>query len=108
MASGRPAPVAVRAHDLALLDLGDECRPPNTAAHERCDVGPLGPHVIELEDNRIRLAAVAARMRPQVLEDESLSLANPLRLQGVASLPMVISLLDVIRLETVAAPPLET
>jgi hypothetical protein len=63
--------------------------------------------MIEFEHDRIAFTAVETGMRPKVVEYESLSLPNTLRLKRVASLPVMISLLGVVRLETVATPPLE-
>jgi hypothetical protein len=94
--------------DLALIDLGNQWGSPDAAAHEGRDLGALGPDVVEFEDDRITFTAIAAGIGAQVIEDQSLRFADALRLQCVASLPVVISLLGVVRLEAVATPPLET
>ena len=106
--SGRPAAVAVRAHDLASRHLQLQDRQADPSPHERRDLGTLGAQVVELEDHRIRLAAVHARARPEMVEDERLSLADARRLEGVAPATVVSTLLGVVALEAVTAPPLET
>ena len=59
--------MAVGASNLAFVDLGDDHASRPTSLDELRDVVQLVAQVIELEDMRIGLAAVDARMRCQVL-----------------------------------------
>ncbi|MEZ5123117.1 MAG: hypothetical protein R2736_16320 [Solirubrobacterales bacterium] len=52
--------MATRAHHLALRDLVLQAVEAYAVAHELADVARLRPHVVELEDDRIVLAAVSA------------------------------------------------
>src|SRR4051794_18762708 len=62
-APGRLPPVAVRAADDALLGLREDGRPGERAADHLADVGSLAVgDVVELQDDRGRLAAVDARV----------------------------------------------
>ncbi|MEX2448615.1 MAG: hypothetical protein WD404_07725 [Solirubrobacterales bacterium] len=56
-----PAPMAVGAHDLALLDLGQDSVP-GPFAHAPADAESLFSQVIELEYERVALPAIDTRM----------------------------------------------
>src|SRR5437763_864432 len=62
--------MTVGADDVALLDLGAD-RGPRPSEHV-ADVGHLVTQVVELEHDRVCLAAVDAAMASQVLQDERL------------------------------------
>jgi hypothetical protein len=100
--------MTVRANHVAASDLRREGRETDSSPHERRHLRSFLAEVVELEDNRVPLTTADARSRSQVVQDVGLRFANTLRLQRVASLAVVISLLGVVRLETVAAPPLPT
>ena len=53
--------MAVRAYDIALLDLGQDAFP-GPLAHAPADAEPLFSQMIELQDKRVALSAVHARM----------------------------------------------
>jgi hypothetical protein len=61
--------VAVRAHHVALGDLFDE-RLPAAVTQTLGDVERLVAEMVELEHDRIRLAAVDTRMAGEVLDEE--------------------------------------
>jgi hypothetical protein len=79
------APVAVRAHDAAAIELEPQSRSTDAAPDERGDLRAFRPHVVELEDDRVRLTAVFARVALEMLEHQLLSLLDPLRLEGVVA-----------------------
>ena len=60
--------MAVRAHDLALGNLIQNLRP-GTVANTRFDVERLVTEVVELQDERIRLAAVDAASLAEEYEE---------------------------------------
>jgi len=64
--------VAIAAADLALLHLGDEYRQRDATAHKTADRFELRRRidVIELQDTHVGLAAVDARVRPEIVDEE--------------------------------------
>lgn len=69
----RLAEVAIRAPNFALGDLLQDDRPAEGPAHGR-NIVSLVTEVIELEDNRVPLAAVNAWMKCEVLPNSHLVL----------------------------------
>lgn len=59
--------MAVRASDLTFLDFGDDRFPGGCPPHEARNFRDLPELVVELEDARIGLAAVDARMFQQMV-----------------------------------------
>jgi hypothetical protein len=74
----RLAGMAVRTKDLALRDLLDDGRPSETCPAHVCDVVALVTQVVELEDDRIALAALHAGVLRQVLPRAQLILVGRL------------------------------
>lgn len=62
--------VAIDAAHLAPTDLCDEALQPSRGRTQARDEGCFLPYMVELQDQRVRLPAVQARMRLEVLEDE--------------------------------------
>src|SRR6266576_4570121 len=67
----RTSPMAVCATDLALCRLVLQRFKAVAAKHELDDGSALRPHVVEVEDNRIRLAAVDAGRRRENFHEPS-------------------------------------
>jgi hypothetical protein len=64
-----PAPVAVRAPDLAFVELVDEALRAAGASHQRRDVFCFRLNMIELKQERVRKAAVDARRFTKAFAD---------------------------------------
>jgi len=64
--------MAVRADDFALGDLSEDLIPRPPPTYELADIEPLVPEVVEVEDHRVGLAAVDARMAQEVLQQQPL------------------------------------
>jgi hypothetical protein len=105
--SRSPSPMAARAHNLTPSHLGDEDGLQHTAPDERRYLRSLRAKMIELEHDGIRFAAVDAGPGAEVLEHEGLGFPDTRRFEGVVAVQMVGTLLLVVRLEALAAPPLE-
>lgn len=58
--------MAIRTSDFALLDFFFDARPGIIVDHFANTSGLVSSHVIEVENNRIALSAIYARMRNQV------------------------------------------
>ena len=69
---GSPAHVTVRASDLAPGDLVPQALEGGIAAREVRDLHHLPIHMIEVKNDGIRLSAIDARMRDQILANERL------------------------------------
>jgi hypothetical protein len=67
-AYARPTAMAVCADDLALRDLGENAFEWDRAIRELTDVALLVAEVVELENNRIGLATVDARMIKEITQ----------------------------------------
>jgi hypothetical protein len=98
--------VAVRADHVAPRDLGGQHRNPDAAVHEFGDVVSLLVDVIELEDDRVGLAAIQASVTRKVVEDEGPCLVDAPSLQVVVAPPVPLRITAVIGLEAGTAPPL--
>lgn len=85
---GRAAPVAARTHDLAQRDLLVEPRRRGSQMGELGKPHPLLGEVIELEHDRVALAAVGARVVQQVREQMTFR-PDPPRNAGCAGLGTV-------------------
>ena len=66
--TGRPSTVAIRADDLALLDLGEDRRP-SLRGELATDRERLVAQMVELENDRVGLPTVDAGMQTEVLEE---------------------------------------
>jgi hypothetical protein len=98
--------VAVHADDVALRDLrfdGGDARP---IADELRHLGVLVAQVVELQDHRIRLAAVHARRPTQMLGDEAPRCVSPVDARGCDLSQMAFAPLREIRPEASPAVPL--
>jgi hypothetical protein len=102
-----PAAMAVGAHDLAAGDLGLENGEQHAAPHQGRDLGALRAQMVELQDDRIRLAAVDARARAKECEHEGLRFFHARCLERVVPTAVTGPLLGVVGLEAVATPPLK-
>jgi hypothetical protein len=100
--------VAVRAHDLASSDLCAQALDPNSALHERRDIGLLRDHMVEFEDQQIAQAAIGAGAAGEELEDEGLSVRDAAGSQRVVPRPMMRLSLLVVVAEARPAPCLES
>lgn len=98
--------MAVRAYDVAAIELEPQHSSPHSAPDEHGDLPPLLPNVIELQDDRVANTAVSTRVAAEMLIDQSLRLLDALRLQGVVTAAMTRAPLGVVPLEARAAPPL--
>src|SRR3954463_7798619 len=99
--------MAVRAAHLAALDLRVDPLGGRPVADEEGDVLRLGADVVELEHRDVRLSAVNARMRREMLQhDAPRSFGDPpLARRDLA--PVHVAALPEVRAEALAAPVLK-
>jgi hypothetical protein len=105
-AARRSPPMTVAAHDLAASDLRIDDGDGRCHNDERRDRAELCADMVELEDDGVRFAAVAAALRPQVIENVVLQplLACTHRRGGL--LAVQVTSLTEVGAEARAAPPL--
>ena len=87
--------MAVRADDLALLDLGED-RLPLLLDERRADVEQLVAQMVEIEDHRVRLAAVDARVGLEELDQVQRALEAELLLLDPGLLDVSLTIRSVV------------
>jgi hypothetical protein len=87
----RTSAMAVGAHDLAPSDLGVDGLERRTVGDQRADVCGLVSHVVELQHDRVALAAIDARVRAEVLQDVRLERTGAGALRGFGLIAMEVA-----------------
>lgn len=100
------SPVTVDANDFAFIELSLQGRKGVAHGPEAGHVPALASDVVELEDNRILLAAVSTSMRSQVLPDEGRCRLLPLGPCHGGLLPVPVAAPSEVQAKALAAPPL--
>ncbi len=105
-AYGGPYSMTVDAHDFAIGDLALDVLERDAVRAEHAHVCPLYPDVIELQDQRVRHAAITTGMAGQMVLNErtSLSPAPSTRIMSLVAMELAAGL--EVGSVTVAAPPL--